>query len=247
MGSIRVTKIALTSSKLAAMKQAHRNWLFFLGHVSNELMMLNKWVLWSDPHLPPEDVRQKGAAAQTAFLLRLLLGKQHEAADVLAESYFSNPLRKEIDPLLDRDALEAEKNLEAHFAKRQNTINYWVRNNFSFHYAFHKLSATIPTAKKAEELALYVTEQSGNTLYDMSEVVVSRAMLAGIDVDVATALDRAVKTAVEVNHWFFTFADGFGFAVLDKPLKGFDAVKNSFEVECPAYEDVHIPWFTTPP
>lgn len=227
MASIKVTKIAMTSAKLAAMKQAHRNWLFFLGHVSNELMMLNKWVLWSDPHLPVDDVRQKASAAQVGFLLRLLLGKQLEAGDVLMKSYFGNPIRTEIDARMEAGAIEAERRLEDYFERRKDTIHYWVRNNFSFHYSIKDIGSMIAPTKKAEEMAAYMGEQSGNVLYEMSEAVVNRAMLKGIDTDTRRAIELAVGTAVEVNGWLFAFIDGFALAVLGRPFKDFDLEKHS--------------------
>jgi hypothetical protein len=105
----------------------------------------------------------------------------------------------------------------------------------------------IAPAKKAEEMAAYMGEQSGNVLYEMSEAVVNRAMLSGIDTDTTKATERAVETAVEVNRWFFAFIDAFALAVFERPFKDFDAEKHSFVIECPVHEDVRIPWFTTAP
>jgi len=244
---LTITKVVLNSPRLAGIKQAHRNWLFFLGHVFNELMILNKWVLWSDSHLEYGDVRTKGAAAQLGFLLRLLLGKQLEAGDVLVKSYFCGPVRREVDSRLSADALDAERRLEDYFENRKDTIHYWVRNHFAFHYSLKEIGDNVVSSKKAEELAFYLCREGGNTLYDMSEVVVNRAMLGGIEGDVTAALERTVEEVTDVNRWFLVFIDGFVNAVVGRVLKTFDVDKNSFDISCARHEDICIPWFAKPP
>ena len=72
---IRLRKITFNSKRLAQFKQAHRNMLFFLGHVANEINCLTKLLIWSDIHLLQDDPRTKAAAAQGIILVKLLLAK----------------------------------------------------------------------------------------------------------------------------------------------------------------------------
>ena len=48
---VAIYSFELTPERLAKIPQAQRNWLFFLGHVTNEINLLTKLMLWSDPKL----------------------------------------------------------------------------------------------------------------------------------------------------------------------------------------------------
>jgi hypothetical protein len=240
---IRLRKITFNSKRLAQIKQAHRNLLFFLGHVANEINCLTKLLLWSDMHLSQDDPRTKAAAAQATILVKLLLAKQLEANDVLAKSYYPHPMRSELARYMSADAKDAELKLEAYFSKRENTIHYWVRNKFASHYELKQVGAHIQTARAAETLVTFLGDNHANTLHEMSEVVMNRAMLAGIDSEPAKAIEKAVGAVTQVTGWFLTFVDGFMIAVVDKSWPDDAGWGDMVDIEAQAFDEIRVPWF----
>src|SRR5438477_10729373 len=110
-----VRRIELQKKLMTKLPQAERKWVFFLGHIANEITLLNKLLLWTQFHGDPKDLRVVAAAAQSIMVAKLLAGKQYEAAEILKASYFPATVRKIYGPLLNSAARQAEADLEAYF------------------------------------------------------------------------------------------------------------------------------------
>ena len=244
MTTTRVRHIPITRTLLAKIPQAERKWVFFFGHVANEITLLNKLLLWS--HVPPGSLKAPtniAAAVQTVMIAKMLAGKQYEAAQVLSQSYFDSPMRRIYYPLMELEGQKAEDQLKAYFST--DNLHYRVRNSFAFHYSVNELAGEIIQSAKIEELQILLSANAGNTLFDMSETVANRAMLATIDPDTKAAVSKFTDAVVEVSRWYQRFIDDFIAAVLNKHWgKDFEAWGGSW-VEVPAepFEKISVPWF----
>ena len=190
------------------------------------------------------DLRNVAAVAQGITLAKLLAGKQFEVGNNLRQSYFASPLRRKYSPLMRKEAQEAEQKLESHFAGRN--IHYRIRNSFAFHYSLNDIAREITRAAKTEELKMVLSDSHGNTLYDMSEVVANRAMLATIDAqDTRNAIEVFSNAVIDVAGWYQTFCDGLIEAILRR-YWGDDLRKwagRDVDVQADVFQDIHIPWF----
>ena len=113
---VAIYRFELTPARLAKIPQADRKWLFFHGHVTNEINLLTKLMLKSDPNLDdPSDFRFVAASAQTVTIAKLLAGKQFEAGEVLRKSFFGSRVRRDVEPMLSPEAHDALRKLEQYF------------------------------------------------------------------------------------------------------------------------------------
>jgi hypothetical protein len=76
---MRVHRVNLTKARLAAMPIAERTALLLLGHAANEINVLSKLILMSRKQPPAIQLVDHVEAAQTFVVMRLLIGKLHEA------------------------------------------------------------------------------------------------------------------------------------------------------------------------
>ena len=76
---MEVHRVNLTKARLAAMPAAERTALLLLGHASNEINVLSKLILMARKQPPAIQLVDHVEAAQTFVVMRLLIGKLHEA------------------------------------------------------------------------------------------------------------------------------------------------------------------------
>ena len=69
------------------MPQAERALLLLLGHADNEINVFSKLLLMTPKHDPPVDLMNHVEAGQIFILLRVLIGKLHEAWELFKTSY----------------------------------------------------------------------------------------------------------------------------------------------------------------
>jgi hypothetical protein len=74
-----IHRVFLTKTKLAAMPEAERSLLLLLGHASNEINVLSKLILMTRKDQPAIQLIDHVEAGQIFILLRVLIGKLHEA------------------------------------------------------------------------------------------------------------------------------------------------------------------------
>ena len=75
-----IAKVALTKKRLEAMPEPERTAVLLMGHASNEINLLRKFMLILARHeQPPSAIVDHIQAGQTLILMRMLLGKCFEA------------------------------------------------------------------------------------------------------------------------------------------------------------------------
>ncbi len=86
-----VHHVELDRGKLAAMPEAERVLLLLLAHASNEINVLTKLIMMMRKDDPPSPIIDHVEAGQTFILMRLLIGKLHEAWELFKNRVQSDP------------------------------------------------------------------------------------------------------------------------------------------------------------
>lgn len=181
-----VHHVELDRGKLAAMPEAERVLLLLLAHANNEINVLTKLIMMMRKDDPPSPIIDHVEAGQTFILMRLLIGKLHEAWELFKDRVQSNPtIRAKYIPQLQPEAANALQALNRHFG--QGSALTAIRNKISFHYTdkdnltetnFQQLAPTEP-------LQFYLGIV-GNTFYHAGELV---AQLSAINLMKAPPVD----------------------------------------------------------
>lgn len=176
---MQVHQLKLTKKKLAAMPSAERTVLLLLGHASNEINILSKLILMARKNAPAVKLIDHVEAGQIFIVMRLLIGKLHEAwelfrvrlqADELIRSKYLSKLGPEADAAL--------KSLNKHFGQKSPLTD--IRNKLSFHYKddANLIEANFQRLPETEPWEFYLCRTNGNTFYYASELVVSGGVIS---------------------------------------------------------------------
>ena len=165
-------RVILTKEKLAAMPQAERSLLLLLGHASNEINVLSKLILMMRKGEAPSQLVDHVEAGQIFILMRVLIGKLHEAWLLYKKRVQADRIiNDKFVPHLSQEATTALAKLNDHFGR--GTPITKIRNKASFHYTdndnlaeenFQRLPATEPWE-------FYLTKSVGNSFYFAAELV----------------------------------------------------------------------------
>lgn len=250
---ISVNRIRIGKDRLSAIPDDERSFLFMLGHMSNELSILQK-LQWyaSNYNYPAGTIEGHVHTSQWLMVAKLLVAKEKEAWDFIRTIFLSTPLSKTYVSLLTKDAQVALDSLKAYFGK--GTFIDSVRNEFVFHYLTEGWSDRLTAAyNKIEEgeCEFYVSKKRANTHWYCAEVVVNYALLETVQVGEPTqAMDRLIDESSNVVAWLTTFVDHCIGAIVEKHL-GFEFVSKQMEPitirNAPDPRNVSIPFFVRVP
>lgn len=250
---ILVNRIRIGKDKLSEIPNDERGFLFMLGHIGNELSMLQK-LQWyaSNYKYPTESVEDHVHTSQALMVAKLLVAKEKEAWEFIRAIFLSTPLGKIYVPLLTSDAKAALDSLKVYFGK--STIIDTVRNEFAFHYStdgwLSRLTAAYDKIDEGE-CVFYVSKSRANTHWYGAEAVVNYALLESVQVGEPTAaMDQLMDESLDVAAWLTTFVDHCIVAIVEKHL-GVGFVRKQMEpitirnVSNP--QNVNVPFFVQVP
>jgi hypothetical protein len=200
---MKLRKVILTKSDLAALPQTERSLLLLLGHASNEINVLSKLILMvTRKDAPPSRIANNVEAGQICVLLRVLVGQLHEAWRLLQKRVLADrPLFNKYVRQLDADGATALDNLKKHFGGRSPLTK--IRSKVAFHYSDddNLTEQSFQAVAESEPLELYLTTQVGNSFYHASELIVMstaiRMVMSGGD---AAAFAELCRIAIEVSR-----------------------------------------------
>ncbi len=177
--AIEIHRVIFSKKQLADMPKEDRVLLLLMGHATNEINVLSKFILMMRKDDPPTQVENFTEGGQIFIVMRILIGKLHEAWELfrtraqsskdLAEKYLKN---------LDEEGTKALKALNGYFGKKNAVTE--IRNKVAFHYKdkddlfeqnFQRLS-------DAEPWEFYLSKTHGNTFYYASEMVATGSSLS---------------------------------------------------------------------
>jgi len=242
---MRVQRMGLTITQVRAVPEAERALVVVLSHALNEVNTLNKLTFLSTRFDHEPQWIAHAQAAQTFIIARPLVGKLNQAWEALQRGFFRTKLSKEYASLLEDSATEALGFLKSYFG-RANLVNT-VRNNFGFHYSLEHAKTTIPDEASLDDLAIYLHETNGNSLYYFAEYLMTKALIEEISPeDPENALGKLLDEMSQVIGHLNEFVQGLLFVIFAKYI-GEDAMRQSMQTvelgRVPASNEVHIPFF----
>jgi hypothetical protein len=191
---MKLRRVILTKSQLAALPQAERSLLLLLGHASNEINVLSKLI--------PSRIANNVEAGQICVLLRVLVGQLHEAWELFRKRVQANrPLCNKYVPQLDADGAAALDNLNKHFGGGSPLTK--IRSKVAFHYSDddNLTEQSFQAVADTEPLELYLTTEIGNSFYYAAEVIVMSTVLKmGTSNDQAAAFSELCCVVIEVSR-----------------------------------------------
>jgi len=174
-----VYRAALTKDGLAKLQPETRTLLLLLGHVCNEIMVLQKMLHAIPNNKNKSELSVLVDAGQGFIITRMLCGKLHGAWELIQKRVNSNQtFRDKYQPELSPKGASAYRRLKKHFGKKSPIT--LIRNNFSFHsYDEHgQIEEVFSYLPNEYPWDFFLTEIDGNTFYFASEMVVTAASLS---------------------------------------------------------------------
>jgi hypothetical protein len=226
-----VRRLELSGGALRALDPQRRYVFALVGHIFNELMLLQKWVHISRRAPGNPGPQEDAAVGVTMFLVRLLSAKVYEALhdDALGKKSVAVVLRSDyfgkVEGLNERwDAVLAQHEKMEWLA--------WVRNKGGFHYMNANQWAPGLEDSMCDGAYSYVGKRYGDTYFHWAEITAALPTMKHVDpddpfnglqqmVDELGQLLSAVTDCLARGLQAFLNASGVGTS-LSEPLR-FDA------------------------
>lgn len=211
-----IHKISIPKKKLEDMPERERALFFGLGHLANEINILQKHFLWCIPKTDKEE-EQWAALTQSLVLSKVLAGKLYEGWSLIEKSFFNSKLSKEYESRLSEDGATALNSLRQYFnQKKEGNLISKVRNKFAFHYDIHEISKRFKTLSETNELSILLGQECGNSLYYASEIIMIHSLIEEIGTDdPQEAIDQLFDDITNVSRWQMDFIEAALAIVID--------------------------------
>jgi hypothetical protein len=194
---MEIHRVKLSRAKLAAMPETERVLLLLLAHASNEINVLTKLILMMRKDTPPSPIIDDVEAGQTFILMRLLIGKLHEAWELFKNRVQGDrAITTTYIPRLRFEAATAIKELNRHFG--QGSALTAIRNKISFHYSDKEnlTEANFQQLAQSEPLQFYLSKTVGNSFYHVAELI---AQLGAINLTKTPPADPKDNASTEAR------------------------------------------------
>jgi hypothetical protein len=167
----------ISKSQFNNIPENERNFFLFIGHLANEIAILQKLFIMSFKNKSSShQVEDRAHMAQALFIMKILVGKVWEAWELITK-VFNRSLSNKYEPRLPCNAKDTLKELKLYFSNKTNTVIYKIRNKFSFHYDHGMIKSIFNKLPDDLKMDIYYEESNANSLYYGSEVFVNSAML----------------------------------------------------------------------
>jgi hypothetical protein len=240
-----IYKVKFSKEKLRELPADECALFLSLAHLSNEIVALDKLIIWSYDFSSENEATTDGQIALCMMLIKLLSGKLKEGYELLTKKFFGTKLSREYEQSLPDEGKEILSRLKRYFSTR-NSISF-VRNNYAFHYSPDELNTALPSTP--EDLVLYFEEgRQENTLNYFAEAIANRALLQSLGYrDDHEAFDQLINESTEVAGWILDISSFLMGSFILRYRSGImegGIEKVSFDGKLPLSSDIRIPWFT---
>jgi hypothetical protein len=234
----------ISKERLQELPVDERALFLSLAHLSNEIIALQKLILWSYDVSSENESINNGHVAMSLMLIKLLSGKLKEGHNLLKKKFFGTKISRSYAQSLSDKCKETLVQLKRYFGNR-NVIDV-VRNNYAFHYTPEELNAALP--KIPEDLILYIEKEGkGNNLHYFAEVIANRALLQSLGKqDEFEAFMHLIGESTRIADWLLTISDAIMNEFLQRHISDIwesNAIEVYFD-KLPSFNDISIPWFT---
>jgi hypothetical protein len=169
---MEVRQAKLSRAKLAAMPQNERAVLLLLAHAANEINVLSKLIMMMRKEEPDSVIVDHVEAGQVFILMRLLIGKLHEAWVLFTSRVQGDErIRTKYLTTLSEPAVAALRQLNKHFG-RSSALST-IRNKVAFHYTDKDdlTEKNFWQMPEGEEFQFYLCKTLSNSFYHAAELV----------------------------------------------------------------------------
>lgn len=240
MTRIQLQVLELSAERLRRLSPRDRYVFALVGHIFNELMCLLKLTQATRPPPGSHEFQMWAGVGQATTLLRLLLGKTHEALETLR--------RHSID-----------RHLRAHYFTEPRLLEPWeaalerferldwlrdLRNRHAFHYMSPGQWGVALGEEFCEGAKVIVGRRFGDTFFHWSDTVSSYPMLARVNPQdpiegLGTILEESGELLISLTS---ALAMGVQRYMRDA-LTDADALGEAVAMEAPRLSEFHIPYF----
>lgn len=198
--TIRIERIVLTKTHLAAIPEQERNLFVLLGHAANEINILSKLLHFASSSDPRTQLHAQAEQAQTNLIGSLLAGKVYELWNLLQAGYYKSEISRDYDPLLDGDTRAALEAMGRYFS-RKNLIAR-VRNEYAFHYEVGRIADGFRTSESTDPFDIYLSDGNANSFYGFADTIAYRGMLEPIAAgELAKAIGMLITETMRAADW----------------------------------------------
>lgn len=246
MSSLTLQLICFSTHKFAGATDAERRFLLAGGHLHNEIVVLNKLMVWMmGPSSNETSIDRSIRALQAMTTARILAGKLSEGWRLVEVAYFGSKLSADPALNLEPQPTDALKFLKRYF-NGKNTVRL-LRDDFAFHYSSEKIAECWQELQKEEGFDLIVGDTLGNTFHRAAEFAANLAMLKAIHpTDRGAALNHVFENVGNVARNFSTFVDGVIHSILAR-LNALESTEAATIDGLQKFKEVAIPFFTNMP
>ena len=242
---MKIHRFLVPKEKFLKLPVSERLFLVFAGHITNELTVLNRLVLFANQTKAKTKLEQEARVTQILVIQRLLTGKLFEAWECLRKIYFATVLPKVYEKRIDPRGIESLEILKKHFGKKSTL--FLIRNKFSFHYSVDEVETWLKKYSRKEPLQFNVGESYGNSVFTFAEEIIMNTALDMINEKSSKkAFGKVLDESLLVNKHFREFLSYAMVPIVTKyfgkNLKALKARKITVKGS-PKFENVSIPCF----
>ena len=249
---IQVIRIPVPKQRLQALPKDERVLLLLLGYVANQIMMMEKLIIFSTNKESTEPIEQQTAGVQTQMLLRLMIGVLNEAWQVITTRFNKNPINLVYRPLLDDGGKKALAALNQQFGD-SNLLNR-VRTNYAFHHPGSgdvemAFQSAINNSDLNDDWNFYFAQHGLNSMFLISDIVIVHGIFNVLgETNWAASQEKIMAQVLSAADNINEFAKAYSKAVW---LKHFGQKMLSDKVieihDAPKFDEVVLPFFIEMP
>jgi len=203
---MKLLRIDIPKAKLLAMPQTERVLFVQSTRLLNELLMLNKLLLFTFSKKYDNKVLMKAQTSYAMFFIRIQIGLLWEGWLLVNKQFHGSCVAKGYQGALSRLGQESLKELNQYFGGPNLICR--IRNEYSFHYSeecAEKIEKVINEIGETDDMEVYFSEFYANCLYPFSDGLVNSAMLDELDSDGKEAVKKLAADTNKVQKWFLNF------------------------------------------
>jgi hypothetical protein len=245
---IDVFRIPIPCDRLKTLPQDERELLLLLGYVSNQVLMLQKLLVYSTKLNPKSEVEQFATGVQPQMLVRIAISAAFEAWRLIESRFLSRPLARDYRDRLDKAGLQALEDLKKQFGK--SALLPAVRNNFGFHYPESAdVEAAFQAAAKDGDFVdmwkVYFSQHGFNSLFLFSDAIFAHGIAAQVgETDLVELQKRLMGELNSASTNVVQFAQAFFAAVWVKNFGEVIDAQDVVKIEgAPSLDEVALPFF----
>jgi len=242
---MQLYKLIIHKNKLDNIPENERVFFILAGHISNELNVLRKFIIYCSNLEPKMDHILNSQLTQSLIIIRVTIGKIYEAWRIIRKIFYGNNLSFYYEPLLNDAGKAALVNLKKYF-KKSNLINI-IRNQYSFHYNYENIAECIHKSIDDKDRIIYLSDIISNNLYAYCDSIINYAVLELCSPGhPETAINILMQETIKVGDWLIDFLTDCLIIMINKYFRNednkllleilnFDQLRSINEIEIPFF------------